>query len=83
MVCLALRRLMPSRTVSIFIAHTIEIADFMVSLELAKAGNVTLIREEEILAAESLTRACAMPLPRSSDESALVIPATCHSLVSR
>jgi hypothetical protein len=31
----------------------------------------------------SLTRSCAMPLPRSSDESAAVMPATCYSLVSR
>ena len=30
-----------------------------------------------------LTRAWAMPLPRSSDVSALFIPATCHSFVSR
>jgi hypothetical protein len=34
-------------------------------------------------ATHSLTRACAMPLPRSSEVRALVIPATCHSLVSR
>jgi hypothetical protein len=34
-------------------------------------------------ATHSLTRACAMPLPRSSEASALVMPATCHSLVSR
>ena len=34
-------------------------------------------------ATHSLTRACAVPLPRSSDESALPIPATYHSLVSR
>ena len=30
-------------------------------------------------ATHSLTRACAMPLPRSSETSALVMPATCHS----
>jgi hypothetical protein len=34
-------------------------------------------------AIHSLTRAWAMPLPRSSEESARLIPATCHSLVSR
>jgi hypothetical protein len=34
-------------------------------------------------ATQSLTRSCATPLPRSSEESALVIPTTCHSFVSR
>ena len=34
-------------------------------------------------ATHSLTRACAMPLPRSSEASARVMPETCHSLVSR
>jgi hypothetical protein len=32
---------------------------------------------------QSLTRACEMPLPRSSEERAFCMPATCHSLVSR
>jgi hypothetical protein len=31
----------------------------------------------------SLTRACAMPLPRSSEASARAMPEICHSLVSR
>jgi hypothetical protein len=44
------------------------------------AGRSLRVSQE---ATRSLTRACAMPLPRSSDESALVMPATCHSLVSR
>ena len=44
------------------------------------AGRSLRVSQE---ATQSLTRACAMPLPRSSDESALFIPATCHSLVSR
>jgi hypothetical protein len=34
-------------------------------------------------ATHSLTRACAMPLPRSSEASARAMPETCHSLVSR
>src|SRR5450756_1870852 len=34
-------------------------------------------------ATHSLTRACAMPLPRSSEASARVMPEICHSLVSR
>lgn len=53
------------RAGGIFIAHTIEIADFMVSLELAcrKAGDITLVREDEILAnAPEETRAAREPL---------------------
>jgi hypothetical protein len=53
------------RAGSIFIAHTIELADFLVSVELAcrKAGNITLIREEEILAAApEETRTAREPL---------------------
>jgi len=53
------------RAGSIFIAHTIELADFLVSVELAcrKAGNIILIREEEILAAApEETRAAREPL---------------------
>ena len=34
-------------------------------------------------ATHSLTRACAMPLPRSSEASARAMPEICHSLVSR
>jgi len=34
-------------------------------------------------ATQSVTRECAMPSPRSSDASAFVIPAICHSLMSR
>src|SRR5450759_1597363 len=34
-------------------------------------------------ATHSLTRACAIPLPRSSEASARAMPETCHSLVSR
>jgi hypothetical protein len=44
------------------------------------AGRSLRVSQE---ATHSLTRAWAIPLPRSSDESALVMPATCHSLVSR
>src|ERR1035441_3658931 len=34
-------------------------------------------------ATHSLTRACAIPLPRSSEARARVMPEICHSLVSR
>ena len=44
------------------------------------AGRSLRVSQE---ATQSLTRSCAMPLPRSSDESTVVMPATCHSLVSR
>jgi hypothetical protein len=44
------------------------------------AGRSLRVSQE---ATHSLTRACAMPLPRSSDLRAFCMPATCHSLVSR
>ena len=44
------------------------------------AGRSLRVSQE---ATHSLTRSCAMPLPRSSEARALVMPATCHSLVSR
>jgi len=53
------------RAGAIFLAHTLEIADFMVSLELAcrAHGQITMIREEEILAAApEETRAAREPL---------------------
>ena len=54
-----------------------------------QGGRTTPLQIEEALfrvsqeATHSLTRACAMPLPVSSDESALAMPEICHSLVSR
>lgn len=53
------------RAGAIFLSHTLEIADFMVSLEIAcrARGNVMLIREEEILAAApEETRSAREPL---------------------
>jgi hypothetical protein len=53
------------RAGAIFLAHTLEIADFMVSLELVcrADGKITLIREEEILAAApDETRSTREPL---------------------
>src|SRR5205823_9621689 len=53
------------RAGAIFLAHTIEIADFMVRLELAcrAHGDITLIREAEILAAApEETRSAREPL---------------------
>lgn len=53
------------RAGAVFIAHTLEIADFMVSLELASrpGGNITLVREEDILAAApGETRSAREPL---------------------
>ena len=53
------------RSGAIFIAHTLGIADFMVGLELAcrGRGTVSVIREEEIIAAASAeTRAAREPL---------------------
>jgi hypothetical protein len=53
------------RSGAIFIAHTLGIADFMVGLELAcrARGTVSVIREEEIIAAASSeTRAAREPL---------------------
>jgi protein involved in plasmid replication-relaxation len=53
------------RAGAIFLAHTLEIADFMVSLELAcrANGKITLIREEEIIAtAPDETRSAREPL---------------------
>lgn len=53
------------RAGAIFLAHTLETADFMVSLELScrANGNITLIREEELLAAApDETRSAREPL---------------------
>ncbi len=53
------------RAGAIFLAHTLDIADFMVSFELAcrAHGEITLVREEEILAAApDQTRSAREPL---------------------
>jgi hypothetical protein len=53
------------RAGAIFLAHTLEIADFMIGLELAcrTDGKITLVREEEIIAtAPDETRSAREPL---------------------
>src|SRR5262249_45554838 len=48
--------------------------------ELLGAGFSFALPQE---ATQSLTWSCGIPLPRSSDAIARLIPATCHSLISR